>query len=242
MQVVMSYMYTLSILIDILMFIDCIHNRREYYWYLVILVPFGEWVYFFYFIWPRIIEDLKLSWPRARKKSIEKLERIHKLNPSIQSKVNLGLALLENKNITRAEHLFKEALQINPKDEESCYGYAMCRLAQGDARTAIEYLQKCLQSDRSFRDYKPWVQLAYAYHLAGETEKALEVFNELIKIQPRVDTFVSMAEFSLKVGNISEARKALHSAFETYEMLPPNIRRLYKNDMKLARNLIKKVG
>ena len=29
------------------MLVDAINRRAEYYWYIIIFVPFGEWVYFF---------------------------------------------------------------------------------------------------------------------------------------------------------------------------------------------------
>ena len=105
------------------------------YWYWVVLMPFGEWFYFFKYK----IHDPEFAWMKTpfgslldRPLSIKELRHNAEETPSLANKVSLAQALHDAEEYEEACKLFEGALEMDSKLCDALYGLGVSRIGLGD--------------------------------------------------------------------------------------------------------------
>ena len=114
---------------SIWMLVDAIRRRAPEYWWLIILVPFGEWAYFFAIKLPdtRFAANLKRQL-YTKRVSLPSLRLAFEETPSHENRVRLAQSLHDHGEYAEAAEHFEQVLRGNEDDKESLQGYALCSL------------------------------------------------------------------------------------------------------------------
>jgi hypothetical protein len=228
----------LMLAFTIWMVIDAIQRRSGYIWLMVILLlPFGAWVYYFmvrYKAGPPQrtgqvggqvggqVLHLHRSEPAP---DLPTLRSQYEESPSIFNKVALAQGLHDTGEFGEAITLFESVLKKRGKERACQYGLARCQAAQADHVAAIATLQQLIAQDRAYLDFAPWAELAQAQSSMDDSEGALETLRTLVRLSPRLDHAVLLAQQLLANDQAQDARAVLVKAIESHRMAPPHVRR-----------------
>jgi len=232
----MPVLFALQTAFSLWMLYDAINRRAPVYWFVVVMVPFGEWAYFF----AVKIHDFKPLAGRliTRPVSLQRLEYEARKTPSIHNKTVLAQALYDRGRFDRAGELFHEILQEDDRDREAMYGYALCarRLERFDESLAA--LEELARSDFSFRDHVPIFDLAHAYWIADRHDEAIARLQRVVRTSSLIEPRVRLARYLHQRERADEARAALSEGLEDYQHSPRFVRRRDRSWARDARRLL----
>ncbi len=224
--------------------VDAIRRGAAYYWYPIIMMPFGEWVYFFTIK----IHDPEFDWARElyKKLTTKKVtleERRYRANqsPSFANKVELGQALHDAGAHGEAAEAFAEALEMHAESREALYGLALARSALGDYRQAIAHFSRVIELDPSFRDYAAYSDLAHALVQSGRLPEAHELLDGLVTKSPRLAHRVLYAHYLIAGEKRDEAREQLEAGLREYDHAPKYVKRKNRAWAQRAKKMLKQV-
>lgn len=138
-------------------------------------------------------------------------------NPVDEDLLNsLGIAMKELGNRDGALAAFETVVALNPAKKEVLCNAASVAIGK-DEKLAVHYLQKALSLDQ---DYIPALHMtADIFYKNSRFDVAAQVFNKLVDMQPKNDSFLSgWAACSFEVGDYSSAEKG----FKALEKLQPS--------------------
>jgi tetratricopeptide (TPR) repeat protein len=116
------------------------------------------------------------------KKAIEQYQKIAELAPKdVDSLVMLGRLLKISQNSADAQKVYKQALAVEPENEDALTGLAMVYLDLGQNTEASEILKKLADKSPSQRSLR---QLASAYEQMKEFSLAAETLNRALAMNP----------------------------------------------------------
>jgi len=93
----------------------------------------------------------------------------------------LGVVYLNLRDYNKAEESFNEALKLNPNYSEAFNNLGLLNLLQGKYQQAIQFFEKALANPTYSNAHAAKTNLAQAYYLLGEKDKALEILTSLLK-------------------------------------------------------------
>jgi len=226
-------LYLLQAAFTIWMLVDAIERRPPYYWYIIVFLPFGPFVYFFAIK----IHDFDLGWLRRtikpeRKASIEELLDRLRRSPSFNNRMAYAVALYEAGRWAEAAKSFEIILETRGDEPDALYGLAHCRIELGDLEDALEPLSKVVAKNRGYRDFAACLDLAELHQKLGHDDDALDLLEGLVKTSPRVHHSLALARHLVGAGRVEEAQTALREGISDYESSPPFVR---KRDRDAAR-------
>ena len=210
------------------MLVDAIRRGSKYYWYFIILMPFGEWVYFFMVkVHDPEFEPVRRFFRRfaEQKVTVDLLRYRLEQTPSYANHLALAQGLYDAKVFSEARHHFSEALRLHEGDREALWGLALTHVALGEQDDAVERLRELIERDASFRDYAAWRELAYVLAAQEATDELFELLDRLVIKSPRLEHRVLYAHYLLDGGRRDEARRQLEDGLTDYDQAPKFIRR-----------------
>jgi len=222
------------------MLVDAYKRGAVFYWYAIILFPFGEWIYFF---------TVKIHDPEfqrlissvfAKKVGIKQLRYNVELSSSFENKRRLAEALLEERQFEEAGRLFQELNQTDKKHKEVIYGMALCSKEQGQLDEAGRLLEHLIEENVKFLNYEPYVQLCKIYARQGKQPEVVALFEKLIRKSERVDHRLEYAKYLLALGEKEKARAIYEVAVNDYKHSTGYVKRQYRIDYRKARRLFRK--
>jgi len=95
---------------------------------------------------------------------------------------NLGWAYYNKKDFIAAEQYYKEALKIEPKFSVALHGLGLTYLATGNSLDAVIYIEKAVRYSHGVPELQ--MDLAGAYVLLKEYNKAIDIYNKVIQVAP----------------------------------------------------------
>jgi hypothetical protein len=204
------------------MLVDAVRRRADYYWFLVILLPFGEWIYFFSVkIKDPEFDKLRAFFnPPRKKETLEALRCRVAESPSALNRLRLAQALHDNGEFEPACEHFAQVRRQMPDDREALYGWARCRAELGDVPGAIVALEELIEREPAYADYEPWAHLATQLRRAGQLELALNELGRLWKMAPRLNHALLYAHFLAEAGQVERARALLAEALQSFRTSP----------------------
>ncbi len=234
-------LFILQQLFSLWMLVDAIRRGSKSYWYFVVLLPFGEWAYFFMVkIHDPEFEPLRALWKRltTRKVTVEDLRYQRDQSPSYANHLTLGQALYDEGSYREARETFAQALAVHPGDREAHYGWALSQIALEEYDPAIEKLRTLVEEDPSFRDYAAWGDLAHALCEAERFEDAFEVLDRLVTKSPRLVHRVLYAHYLVHGERPDEARRQLEEGLHDDRHAPGFIRKKNRPWVRRAKKML----
>src|SRR5262245_50307559 len=136
--------------IQIYLMVDCLRNRRDFYWlWLLWVIPLiGAVAYWFYFKWP----DSRLEyWLFRRGNWRRHLAELEAAATHVGNAANfeeLGDELWRQKNFAAAEQNYRKALAKDPKLRDARARLGYCLVAQNRAADGWPYIEAVLAEKR----------------------------------------------------------------------------------------------
>ena len=215
------------------------------YWYWVILMPFGEWFYFFKFK----IHDPDFAWLKApfralfdKPASIDEIRFKAQETPSLANKVSLAQALHDADAFQEAAELFEDVLKSDATSRDSLYGLGVSRIGLKDYEGAVEPLQTLVGVEPSHEDYDGWAKLARAFWELGRRDEAISTLARLVKTSPRLPHRVAYAYYLSQAGNRDEAQAELTTALEEFDYAPKYLKRSHRALAKRAKEMLREIS
>jgi hypothetical protein len=232
-------LFILQTLFSLAMVVHAIKRGMETYWYLIIMVPFGEWAYFFAVYLPsrktgiagQIQERLT-----TRRTSVRDLELEFQAAPTHRNQRALAEAYYDRREYRQAKPLFKQIVNKAPGDMDARYGYSACLAQTGGVAEAAEQLEAIVDSDPSAFDFRALEDLAEAYGNLERSDDAIALLRDAAQRTSRMAPRVHLAELLLKIDRAGEAQEVLTHALHDHKMAPAYVR---KQDGRHARHATK---
>lgn len=221
------------------MLYDAIKRGADHYWWVIVLVPFGEVAYFAAVVWPDI--QRKGSWRSLfeRPPSLQQLRESYEETPSHHNRLRLAQGLFDAGEVHEAGLLFEQILDEDPLDRDALYGFAQCAIAAEEDEAAIGALETLVGLDIAYRDSVFVVDLIETYWHVGRHDDALELADTLCRKSQRVGPRTVYATFLVELERRDEARKLLEQGLKSFDASPAYVRRRDRNDARAARALLR---
>lgn len=235
------HLYWLTYAFKIWMIIDASRRGAETYWYWIIfLVPFGEWAYFFIVKLPDsgVTRSLGKQLDVATGSSLKKLRYAAEDVPSAANKLALATSLYDHRKYAEAVPLYEAIVQQNPEEKRALYGLGCCQSALGEFEVAIDTLKQVVRADPKFAGYASWQELARCMWDAGRKPEAVETARRLSNHDGRTETKVLFASFLIGTGEPVEAKDVLEQAIGHYEHSPRHFQSVNRGAFKDAKRLL----
>lgn len=221
-------LFILQQVFSLWMLVDAIRRGSKYYWYFIIMMPFGEWVYFFMVkIHDPEFDPVRRFVQRFTepKVTVDLLRYRLEQTPSYANHLALAQGLYDAKVYSEARHHFTAALRLQEGDREALWGLALTHVALGEQDDAVARLRELIERDATFRDYAAWRELAYVLAAQDATEGLYELLDRLAIKSPRLEHRVLYAHYLMEGGRRDEARQQLEEGLTDYGQAPKFIRR-----------------
>jgi hypothetical protein len=226
------------------MLVDAVRRGCRSYWYLVVLMPFGEWVYFFMVK----IHDPEFDWIRnaftrltTRKAPIEILRRRVETAPPVEAHLSLAVALYEDGKYEAAQDQYAAASRLDDTAPDARRGVARCQIARGDHEAAAENLEALIDADPSHGDYVAWKDAAHALSRADRMRDALALLDRLVTTSPRLEHRALYAHYLLHADRPDTAREQLELGLFEYDEAPEFLKRRDRPWARKARRMLKQI-
>jgi hypothetical protein len=212
--VVLAYM---AVVFKLWMIFDATRRRVHGLWYLALILPLGDLVYFF---------AVKLRDFNARSSVAPgapvpppalAAEREAEQSPSFRNRVRAGWALLDAGLPERGRSYFEQALGTHASDKEARFGLGLCLLEQGQAAAAVETLTSLVERSLPYQDYDAALALAEALFRADCAPGALELLQSVIRESRRLEHRLLLARYQLRADERAAALTTLRGALSTFE-------------------------
>lgn len=237
----MPLLFVLQTAFSLWMLSDAIRRGAPQYWWLIILIPFGEWAYFFMVWLPRSqFRDFKGKL-LTKPVSLKQLEYEYRTTPSVANRLRLAQHLHDRGDFDRAAALFGELIQGNPDDKEALLGYGLCCEHEGDIDEARGAFERLCGLDLGFRDFTACFRLAEIYWRADRRDDAVALFRRAAKKSQRLMVHAQLARYLADHGEPDEARRLLERGLDDFDNAPAYLRRQERATASRARALLRRL-
>lgn len=212
--------------LTIWMLADAGRRGAEWFWFWVILFfqPIGPWAYFFA-VKARDFRDPRGWLQFQRAPSLDELRYQVDTVPTLASHLALAQRLIELGRPAEALPHLEQARAREPDHSQVLYGLAVCHADLGAPGTALPLLERILERDRRWSEYRAFRLLIVLRARTGDTPGALEAARELVRIAPSLEHHCLLAEQLNSTGNAGAAAELLKQALETHRFAPAPARR-----------------
>ena len=237
----MHLLMALQTLFSLWMLYDAIRRGAAQYWWIIVLVPFGEVAYFFAVVWPELRASGSLGALFQRQPSLEELRRDFRQTPSHDNRLRLAIGLHDHDLHEEAlEHLV-EVLERTPDDKHALWVHARACLQTGRTQAAVDSLETLLDLDVTYREFQPVFELARTYWEGDFQDEAIARLEIVSRSCHRIAPRVRLAEYLIEAGRSDDARRVLRQGLDSYETSPSAIRRVDRRPAREARTLLRRL-
>ena len=223
------------------MMVDAARKRADWAWFMLIMMPMGQWVYFI------AVKSEEFEF-RFLKKLFEKPVTLQELalraeeTPSHENKIKLAHALRDAGRIADAEYMYFEVLKLDGKDLEALYGAAMCLSRQQLWNESAKCLQEIIEIDRGYEDFQPWLALASCYNQLGRYQDEVWLMDELVKVSPCIKHKAIYGKVLYQNGNHRDANRILREAIREYDYSAKFIKKANREWQRQARSTLAEIS
>jgi len=176
------------------MCLDCLQRKEHIVWVIIIIAlipPIGALIYFFAVKAQRPggtaspsamfnSTSRNVSKDIDTEETLQLKELINQFHKAYHYE-KLGQVYMEKKKFELAVPQFRAAIEKDPEMEEAHYGLGKSLHAMGNFEEAAEALEVLVALNRKYDYGNAIFGLAECYRLAGNDEKAIETYEEVIK-------------------------------------------------------------
>jgi hypothetical protein len=212
---------------SIWMLVDCANNRRDYYWYWIILGfwGIGALIYFFTFKWDTFCrESVLFSWLRNRQTADEVRARVRHLDNAACYE-DLGDSYWRLNKLAEAEAAYKKALERDAASLDIRAKFAHLLVTQNRAEEAWPMIEEVLRKQRDYETDEILRQAAQCQAGLGNYTRAEEFYLEFLNKHSYFEAHIEYGEFLLKSGRVEEGRAQLEEVILDIRTSPRYVRR-----------------
>lgn len=221
---VLQVLYLAQLAFTVWMLVDAYQRGAEVFWYFLIFFfqPIGGLVYFFVVKLPTMRVPSFSSGPPSpdRRLSLDELQYRVERSPTVANRLALAGRLMDKGRHAEAIPHLEAILAAEPGYCPALHALAQCRLATGQPEQAVAPLQRLLDRDRRWSDYKAWYTLIDVHQARGQPADALQACRELEKQVPTLENKCLLAEHLIDNGKQAEAIELLDQALEDHRFTP----------------------
>jgi hypothetical protein len=223
------------------MLLDAYHRRIDPFWYWIILLfqPIGVWIYFFAIKFRTMSLFGFRSGPAWKPKlSIDELRYRVERTPTVVNRLALAERLIDQGAHAEAIPYLEAVLAVESDYCAALHALAVCRLATGAPDEAVALLDKVIERDPRWANYRARRTLIQAHRVRGQPAEALKACREFEKRLPTLEVQCLLAEHLLENGIPSEAAELLDRALRDYQYGPWGARWRNWHWARVARQLL----
>lgn len=147
------------------------------------------------------------------------------------SLIERGQECLNEGQLSRAEKLFLEAIQANPKEPRAYHFLGMIYLRQNEYKGAVESLRMATSLDQL--NDTAFNNLGLAFHNLNKFEEAVDAFEKSIQLNDKIaHRYVNLGLSQQGLGDYERAAISFENATKIHENIE-NLTLLAKNYIKL---------
>jgi len=235
--------YPWGLILQAVAVVHFVRRRPDTYWLWIILIGggLGAMVY----IVAEVIPDAGLLRGSltgfSRRRRIHELERIILDNPAIGNHEELADLYLDEGSFARARPLYDKVLSAQPASIDPMYRRGVAALAMGDARAALNDLERVVAKDPKYDFYRAIGLLAHARGLAGQPDTADALFKDATAISTLSETYYNYASFLAARQRTPEAREWAQRILAKKPTMPRYLRRRERPWFRKANALLKRL-
>ncbi len=242
----MNLLLIFETIVSFWLMMDALRRKASPIWLLIILLPFGELIYFFVVkIHDPELGGLRgiLGLEKRESVSLAPLREALEESPSYANTLALAQALEEQGSYGEATEHFRRALDLDGgESKDALYGLGESLMGEARHAEAIPELERLIALDPSFRDYGAWAHLALALWQQGEREAVLERLEELVGISPRLSHRILYAYYLRQLDRREEAGEQLTLGLREYEEAPVFLQGRNEAWARKARQMLREIG
>jgi len=225
------------------MFIDAYRRGVEQFWLWVILIfpGLGAAFYFFTVKLPtmRLARGINSKPLWQKKLSLEELRYRVERTPTVMNRVAFAERLMEQDSHEEAIEHLEAALALDETYCQALHDLAVCQIACRRPEQALGTVQRLMQRDARWADYRGWRTQIEAQEALGQGEEALKTCRELERRQPTWENKCRLAERLIDKGQKDEAVRMLDQALEDHRFAPFKTRLRHWRWARHAQKLLK---
>lgn len=211
-------LFLIAQIMTVWMLVDALRRKADRQWFFIILLPFGEWFYFFSVKWkdPSMAKFRNFFTGKGRPPSLEQLARDAHRTPSARNRIRHAQGLFDARRFDEAEPIFTAVLERDPEHKDALYGAGLCRIELGDLRGAVRAFTVLVRQDPGFADFAAHLELCDLLWKTGGRAEAIDEMEILVKRSPRARHRVTLAHYLTQDGKANHARIVLQTAIEEH--------------------------
>lgn len=211
-------LFLIAQIMTVWMLVDALRRKADRQWYVIILLPFGEWFYFFSVKWkdPSMAKFRRMFGGGPKAPGLAELKRDAHRTPSARNRLRLAQGLHDRGSYAEAEAVFSQILEREADHKDALHGAGLCRAELGDLRGAIEALGALVAQDPSFADYAPYLEFCHLLWQTGGHADAIIETEKLVRRSPRARHRVTLAHYLFEDDKPAHARRVLREAIEDH--------------------------
>ncbi len=227
----MDLVITVGLVFMVWMCFDCIQRREHFVWIVIMIVLFPVGAVAYYFLVK--VKEGKSAAPMGKptlfssapSKEVEtedtlQLKDLIKQFGKPYHYEKLGQLYLDQKQYALAEPMFTEALEKDAEMDEARYGLGKSLHGMGRYEEAAEVLEELVKIDKKYDYGNAIFGLAECYRLAGQEDKALEAYEQVINSFHFFKAYYHYARLLDNRGKKDEAIDRMKSLIGSSKSLP----------------------
>ena len=219
------FLATIGLAFSVWMCFDCIQRKEHFIWIvlMIALVPFGAVAYYF-LVKAKSKKQINLFKSSTAKvveseETLQLKDLIGKFHKAYHYE-KLGQVYLDLKNYELAIPQFEEAIKKDSEMNEARYGLAKALHGLGRFAEGAVVLEELVNLDKKYDYGNAIFGLAECYRLAGEEEKALKAYGNVINAFDFIKANYHYAKLLDNKGNKEEAISYMKNIIGSSKNLP----------------------
>ena len=214
-------------------------KRPDTFWLYIILFlgPLGALVYLLVEAAPELGDPGAFSFVH-RTSRIRELRAAISDNPSPGNYEELGQLYLDSGRYREARDAYNRSITKRTDSPDPFYRRALAEIALGDLAAARPDLEFVVNKDSGYDFQRAAGLLAYVYGKTGETERAQQLYEAVLRVSTLTETQLHFAEFLAAQGQKAQARELLQKIMAKRANMPGFLRRRERPLFRQARLML----
>ncbi len=223
------------------MLYDAVSRGSDRFWWIIVMVPFGEWVYFFAVYMNSPQYNALFGSLFKVEPTLEEVRYEARECPSFNNQFRLAEVLQKNAKVEEAIKLYKELQNKDSENLDILYNQAICQIEIKQMDEAIDNLWLILEKSPAYGDYSAAETLIKVLWDNDQKNECLTFVRNLIKQSHRSKHLYYLADILVKLGESEEAIHILEDLFIQHRHSAPYVKNNNKEWLYDAKRLRKKL-
>ena len=222
-------------------------GNGNWLWIIIIFQPIGPIIYFFVEARHRVFSRLGDRLPGVaqlfeRKTPLDQLEFQVQQSPTVANQMALADRLIELGRFEEAITQLEAALKREPEFAPASFKMARCKYELHDSLEAERLLAALNAKEPRWSDYSAWRLLLDVQEDLQRYDAVLDTARQLVKMAPRLEHKVILADRLARMNQDGEARIVLENALQEQRYVTGAAQRVNRPHVRRAQKLLKELS